>query len=179
MGMVHSTRLATMDDRPAIDAFADATVHDAYDSLVDRGYAQTLLDFWWGDALDEDVRAGRILVATRDGRVIGLTQLGDLDGEPVMWKLYVAPGHRGDGVGAQLMRDLIRVIPPRSPRLVTEHIACNEGAARFYAREGFGIIGTDQHDDPRLSVVWRARAIERPRRRKGMRLRTTGLLLLT
>ena len=158
--MTRSIRIAAIDDRLAIDAFADTTVHDAYDSLVDEDYARTLLDHWWGDALDEDIRAGRVLVATRENRVIGLTQLGELDGDPVMWKLYVAPGHRGRGIGAQLVRDVIRTLPPGSHRLVTEHIACNERAGAFYEREGLTVTGTEEHEDPRLSVVWRARSLE-------------------
>ncbi len=150
-------RAATLADRPAIDAFASVAVHDTYDSLIDSAYAQGLLDDWWGSALDPDIEAGRVVIATDAHEVVGFAQLGEWAGEPVMWKLYVAPDRRSQGIGVQLVATLVELLPGGTPRLLTEHIVANEDAGRFYEREGFIVTGIEDTDDPRSSFVWRAR----------------------
>lgn len=152
-------RSANLEDRPAIDAFASIVVHDTYDRLVDAAYAKGLLDTWWGGALHLDIVAGRVIVATEAQEVVGFAQLGEWDGEPVMWKLYVAPHRRSQGIGVQLVDALLELLPEGTPRLLTEHIVANEDAGRFYEREGFIVTGIEDTDDPRTSYMWRARTL--------------------
>lgn len=152
-------RPATLEDRAAIDAFASIAVHDTYDSLVDPVYAQGLLDDWWGPALDPDIEAGRIMVATEAHQVVGFAQLGEWDGDPVMWKLYVAPHRRSRGIGVRLIDALLELLPEGAPRLLTEHIVANEDAGRFYEREGFAVTGIEDTGDPRTSYLWRTRTL--------------------
>lgn len=142
-----------------MDAFASIAVHDTYDSVAGAAYAQNLLDTWWGAALNPDIEEGLVLVAVHGEDIVGLTHLGTWDDEPVMWKLYVAPDRRSQGVGPQLIAGLIDLLPPDTPRLLTEHIIANDRAGRFYEREGFEVIGTEEGDEPGLGFVWRARSL--------------------
>lgn len=78
-------RPATSDDLDAIHRFGEGVVHDTYDTIVDVPYATALVDTWWSaDALRADVDRGRILVATVQGRMVGLAQLGEWQDEAVM-----------------------------------------------------------------------------------------------
>ncbi len=153
-------RAATLADRPAIDQLADVAVHDTYDPVAGPAYAQDLLDTWWGSALDPDIEAGQVLVAIDGEELVGVAHLGEWDEEPVMWKLYISPDRRSQGIGVMLVDGLIDLLPPETPRLLTEHIIANERAGAFYQREGFEVTGTEQGDEPGLGFVWRARQLQ-------------------
>ncbi|MBM3798562.1 MAG: GNAT family N-acetyltransferase [Actinobacteria bacterium] len=102
---------------------------------------------------------GRVTIATDDDEVIGLAHLGDLDGVPVLWKLYVHPARRSTGVGAALVEHLVVALPAGTEQLLVEHIAANVDAARFLRRHGFARTHAEPHDDHRLATVWRRRRL--------------------
>lgn len=93
------------------------------------------------------------LVAVDAGTIVGMAEVGKCDGEPVLWKLYVAPGRRSAGIGPTLLNGVVAGLPVGTVRLLTEHIVENERAADFYQREGFAVLedGSD--------IVWRARPV--------------------
>jgi GNAT superfamily N-acetyltransferase len=62
----------------------------------------------------------------------------------LVYKLYVHPGHRGRGLGRQLLDALIRQLPADADRLYIEHFAANGRAGAFYEREGFTWKGSTQ-----------------------------------
>ena len=138
-------------------------VHDTYDRLATVEYANELLQDWWGPALHPSVVSGSVYIAVADDDVIGLAHVGEWNGEPALWKLYVAPGRRRDGLGRRLIDAVIAALPTNTPRLLTEHIAANIKAERFYVREGFARTGIDEDtDDPRTWTVWRAKPLPAP-----------------
>ena len=152
-------RAATLADRPAIDELANLAVHDTYDPVAGAAYAQDLLDTWWGSALDPDIETGHVLVALDGEELVGVAQLGEWKDEPVMWKLYILPERRSQGIGPKLIDGLIDLLPSGTPRLLTEHIIANERAGDFYQREGFDVTSTEEGDEPGLGFVWRARQL--------------------
>ncbi len=87
---------------------------------------------------------GSVLVATLDGRVVGIAALSATwtieHGGPAMWleELYVEPSHRGHGVGGVLLAaaaDAARAHGAHTLDLEVE--ASHTRAANLYAREGF------------------------------------------
>lgn len=117
-------------------------------------YAEELLaTCWTADALGPAVAAGNVLIALEGGSVVGMAEHGRYDGEPVLWKLYVAPRRRSAGIGPMLLRGVVADLPSGTVRLLTEHIAENERAAAFYRREGFAVL----HEGP--DIIWRARPV--------------------
>ena len=87
---------------------------------------------------------GAVLVATLDGRVVGIAALSATwtieHGGPAMWleELYIEPPHRGHGVGRALLSaaaDAARAHGAHTLDLEVE--ASHTRAANLYAREGF------------------------------------------
>lgn len=156
-------RTATPDDVDAIACFAEVTIHDTYDRLVGLAYAEELLRDWWGTSLLQAIGADRVIVAVDGNDVVGLVHVDEFDGEPVIWKLYVSPDRRNDGLGARLVRHVVEHLPSGRHRLLTEHIAANLRAAQFYQREGFEVVRTVESDDPQTATVWRSKALDAER----------------
>lgn len=95
----------------------------------------------------EDPSCGRILVAAGDdGRVLGMVSLlpsiSTAEGGPVFWleDMVVRPEVRGLGVGRALLDEavaLARELGGTRISLLTD--AANQGAIRFYRRQGFRV----------------------------------------
>jgi ribosomal protein S18 acetylase RimI-like enzyme len=154
-----SIRRATLADRPAIDPFGVEVLHEAYDAMVGPTAAEALLGAWWGDALNEDIDAGRLWLAIETSQPVGLLQWSLVAKEPCIWKLYVRAGRRNQGLGRRLIEAMLPTLAPGSSTLLTEHLAGNQRAARFYEREGFRWVREEPADDPRCSTVWRRRVL--------------------
>ncbi len=87
-----------------------------------------------------------ILVAERDGEVVGYTYAGvegndymSLRGPAgVLHDIVVAPAHRGHGVGRMLLDATLTALKARgAPRVVLSTAERNEPAQRLFARAGF------------------------------------------
>jgi ribosomal protein S18 acetylase RimI-like enzyme len=87
-----------------------------------------------------------VLVAERDGTVIGYTYAGvegfdymSLRGPAgVVYDIVVDPDHRGRGVGRQLLDATIAALAERgSPRVLLSTAERNEAAQRLFERAGF------------------------------------------
>jgi ribosomal protein S18 acetylase RimI-like enzyme len=153
-------RTATPADLAAVRAFGEAHIPDVYTPLIGAEAAARQVTAWWSDAyLAPALAAGLVLVAERDGEVVGVAQRGRLGDDHVVFKLYVAPELRGYGLGPRLLDAVDAALPASAPRLVVEHLAANERAAAFYEREGFALDRVEPHDsgDPRRATVWRSR----------------------
>ena len=154
---------ARREDVAAICAFGAAVLPPHYEPLIGADAAAELVADWWNPRVTaEGVAAGALWVA-RDGRgaIIGVGELGSIDGEPVVYKLYVVADIRGGGVGARLLDAMIAEVPAGVPRVLLEHVAANRRAARFYEREGFVVDRVEMVDPsrPERDLVWRARAL--------------------
>lgn len=150
----HPVRVARTADYPAVRALGGRAVPDTYVPLYGDAYARRLLADWWSqDTLGAAIAAGEVVLAEAGTAVVGMAQLGSWAGEPVMWKLYVDPDHRGLGLGPALIDALIGLLPTGTPRLLTEHVPANTRAAAFYQREGFEPLSADER------TVWRSRPL--------------------
>lgn len=152
------------DDVRAVRAFGAAVVPVHYAPLIGDAAAAEQLRAWWGhDHLAAAVAQGVVLVAETPSGLAGVAQHGRVGDDHVVWKLYVAPEHRGRGLGPCLLDAVTRRLPSDADRLWIEHVAANERAAAFYAREGFAVDRVEPHPggDPRLATVWRSRPLRR------------------
>ncbi|HET7229252.1 MAG TPA: GNAT family N-acetyltransferase [Longimicrobium sp.] len=87
-----------------------------------------------------------ILVAERDGEVLGYTYAG-VEGNDymalrgpagAMYDIVVDPAHRGRGVGRMLLDATLAALKARgAPRVVLSTAERNENAQRLFARAGF------------------------------------------
>ena len=87
-----------------------------------------------------------ILVAERDGEVVGYTYAGvegpdymSLRGPAgVLYDIVVDPAHRGQGVGRMLLDATLEALKEKgAPRVVLSTAERNESAQRLFARAGF------------------------------------------
>ena len=142
-------RRATRADLPAIGKLGALLVRTHYDfdpkrfipatSQTPAGYGSFL-----GTQLDElDVC---VLVAAREGQVIGYTYAGvegpdwmSLRGPAgVLYDIIVDPVHRGAGVGRMLLEETLAFLKSRgAPRVVLSTAEQNEHAQRLFASAGF------------------------------------------
>lgn len=95
---------------------------------------------------------GWVTVAERDGSVLGFLAR---KGEEVC-SLYLAPGACGQGAG----KALLDAAKAETFRLTLRTFAANEGAQRFYRREGFSETGRGDGMDneeglPDIAYEWR------------------------
>ncbi len=130
-----------------------AVVPATYEPLS-ASYATWCLERWWSpDVVRDSVGSLPHWVAVdTDDRVLGVANLGDLDAQPVMWKLYVHPEHHGSGLGSRLLAEVIAAAP--AP-LVLERLSGNRRAADFYAGRGFVETHRTVSDTfPDLTWVW-------------------------
>lgn len=159
-----TVRHATPHDLGAVRSFGEAHIPPHYAPLIGEAAAAAQVERWWNDAyLAPAIEAGLLLVAEADGRVVGVAQRGRLGDDHVVFKLYVDPAARGRGVGPALLAAVERDLPANATRLVIEHLAANERAAAFYAREGFAVDRVEPHpsEDPGRATVWRFRPLSR------------------
>lgn len=163
MGSEVVIRLADEHDLDDIAAFGAAVVPCHYEPIIGRAAAHQQVERWWTrERLATALSNGVVLVAEHDGDLIGVAEVGAWEGDPVIWKLYLASGHRGRGIGRALLRAAIAELPRSATRVMVEHVAGNHRAAAFYEREGFRHLRTEPaaSGDPAAATVWRVRALE-------------------
>ena len=152
-------RKALTGDVDAIVAFGAAVIPQHYTSMLGQRAAQKQLDWWTPERIAPAVEAGRTHVAVaEEPTVVGVCQTGELDGEQVIWKLYLAPAYRGRSLGVELLGRAISSLPEHAKHIEVEHFAGNTGAANFYEREGFKVVRTDpavSDQSPGSVIVWR------------------------
>lgn len=144
-----TVRRATVDDATAIVDLGAVVVPTTYGPIA-PDYAQWCLERWWSPAVVEE-QLSRIphWVADDGGDVIGVTNLGATDEGPTMWKLYVHPGHHGDGLGTALLAAV------EGDELRLEYLDGNHPAAAFYRARGFSESHRTVLDSfPDLTWVW-------------------------
>lgn len=158
-------RPANPADVDAIVAFARAVVPAHYAPILGEEAAHGQLAWWTSERIAGSVAAGRIQVAVADDTIVGVVETGELAGEQVIWKLYLAPDSRGSGWGRELLHRAIAALPPDTDHVLVEHFAGNIRAGRFYEREGFVEVDSGSGEsggsdgardvDATDAVVWR------------------------
>jgi len=140
---------ATSGDLRAIGRLAALLVRTHHDFDPDRFIAATpetersYASFLRRQLDDEEVV---VLVAERDGEVLGYTYAGAERGDyvslrgpaGVLHDLVVDPAHRGHGIGRRLLDATLAALEAKGvPRVVLSTAERNESAQRLFARAGF------------------------------------------
>ena len=116
---------------------------------------------WWNETeIAAAVGRGVVVIAETSGTVIGVGQRGRYGAEHVVYKLYVHPQHRGQGLGPRLLAALVEQLPGDGQRLYIEHFVANERAGAFYERLGFVVDRVEPGPTEALGVVWRVRRVD-------------------
>lgn len=147
-------------DIPGICTFGATHIRPHYTPLIGAQAADDQVRQWWSpDYVTAGVAAGAVVVATRDGQVVGVGQRGRAGPDHAIYKLYVDPTLRGAGLGPRLIAALVAQLPGDARRLLVEHVAANTRAAAFYEREGFAVDHVEAHPsgDPARATIWRTR----------------------
>jgi ribosomal protein S18 acetylase RimI-like enzyme len=150
-------RLATVDDVDAIVAFAAEVVPVHYSGILGETAAHSQLSWWTSERMRSAVEAEQVHLAVADEAIVGVAETGRMGQDHVVWKLYLAPEFRGRALGKDLLRQAIAPLRKKTDHVLVEHFAQNTRAARFYEREGWGVVRTEapKSGDPRATVVWR------------------------
>lgn len=127
-------RRATEADAEAIRTVGHSTWPATYAFAPDGYVEHGLAAYWSEEAVIRGLRETVTWVAEAEGDVIGMANLDTRRDPPVIWKLYVVPGHQGGGAGSALIR---AAIAEAGGPVRLEYVDGNARAAAFYARTGF------------------------------------------
>ena len=154
-------RSAEPSDLSAVREFGRRVVVPFYAALIDLDYGESIWRQYWGSDLQEDAIAEhRVLLAEAGARIVGVTEFGEYEGEPVMWKLYVSPDERGRGIGRMLVKGVgDAVVGHGATSLLVEHPSENEDAGRFYDSLGFAVAWVDKGEGPGGTTMWRRKRL--------------------
>ena len=130
-------RLRALADSP--DAFGSTLAAEA--GRPDAEWARRL-------ASSADVRVSLPLVAEQDGELIGLAW-GRIDASApdvaALYQMWVAPTHRGRGVGRKLLEAVIAWATAQNAAFLELGVTCGDSPARrLYERAGFKPFGEPQ-----------------------------------
>ena len=103
----------------------------------------------WDEAYQDERFAGQYAIEEtriilRDDVPVGWLARREDDDEIFLTEMYVAPEHRNQGIGTRVLRDLIDEAR-RGGKAVVLGVMKNSRARELYAREGFEVVGEDEH----------------------------------
>jgi GNAT superfamily N-acetyltransferase len=167
-------RPANADDVNAVAALHAASWRDAYADILDPAFMAGPIDqdrlAVWTERLRSPIAQQGVFIAEQDGEPIGFVCVFAGDDPQFGAKvdnLHVRPGHRGGGLGQQLLRHAARWVSENNEAtgLYLWVFEANEGGRRFYARLGgqeveradSGMPSAAQK--PALRVVWPVAAV--------------------
>lgn len=154
-------RLALPGELEAILHFGATYIPDHYEPLLGSAAAQAQVDDWWTpERMAAAIGEGRVVVAEEQGGILGVAEWSLYDGVPTIWKLYVDPSRRGEGIGSRLIVAVEDHLPKGVDRIWVETFAVNRRARAFYEREGFREFRTVEHSNPTMNAVWFERSLD-------------------
>jgi L-amino acid N-acyltransferase YncA len=148
-------RPATAADLPAIAAIYDEEVRHGISTFATEPPG---LDYWH-ERLDSTHPGDHVLVAERDGTVVGYSYSGSYRPRAAYehtreTSVYLASGARGAGLGRALYDELLRLMRGDDVRLVVAVIALpNVGSQALHRACGFSPVGV-LHDVGRKFDRW-------------------------
>lgn len=155
-------RVARESDTDAVCAFGSRHIVDFYAPILGTDAARSQVETWWSDAaIRPAIAAGGVVVAERNDQIVGVAQVDVSMTPPMVWKLYVDPALRGQGLGPRLLDAVRSLLPPDATTVGIEHFTANVRAGHFYEREGFVVDRIEEaaSGDPRHRVTWRVKPL--------------------
>jgi GNAT superfamily N-acetyltransferase len=145
-------RFATDQDVAAMRALGVRTWRATYEGVLPGAVVEAgIAEFFNAYSLGAAARSGRMLLAFRDGVLVGLLEFDRIDAtRSAIWKLYVAPDAQRRGIGSVLLERLLATA--RTPEVEVEHDARNAGAGAFFARLGFAVAEVEEAGDGTRTV---------------------------
>ena len=152
-------------DVPEIKQVLSQTWLDTYGHFLSRSTIQTVTTVWHApELLAAQIKNPDILfrlAKDETGAIVGLITAHQNDqGSLIINRLYVRPQSQRQGVGYQLLNEIIRVYPQaKKVQLAVE--AQNEKGVRFYQKQGFAEVGrsTEQIEGETLDVIHMAKTL--------------------
>ncbi|MES2124595.1 MAG: GNAT family N-acetyltransferase [Gemmatimonadota bacterium] len=158
-------RLAVPDDADTVAALHAASWRSAYRGLLDDEFLDGPLEEYsrrrwraWFTLIGGP--PSHLVIAERAGTPVGFLCVVHCGGEfgDLIANLHVAAAHRSSGVGRRLMQEARRLVREQGNEAMHLWVyASNEGAIRFYDREG-GIAESEQPHlaaDGKMRPSWR------------------------
>jgi GNAT superfamily N-acetyltransferase len=153
-------RAATADDLAAMRSVGERTWPPTYAFAGDDYVAHGLATWWSDEALRASLADTELLVAERDGELLGVGNIDFRSDPPVIWKLYVVPEAQGTGAGSALLAALIEKARGRAREVRLEYVDGNDRAAAFYTAQGFRETGREPATEPGWpDFVWVSRPV--------------------
>lgn len=150
-------RAATTEDIPVIQSIGLLTWPATYLPFTGPDYVITNINSWWtAEAVRTTVVEETTFVAIADSEVVGTLTLGEFEGEPVIWKIYVLPEAQGRGVGTALMNAAFNAAG-KDQDIRIEFIKGNDHAQSFYTRMGFR-FDFEEEAEHETTTVWLRRS---------------------
>ncbi len=113
-----------------------------------REYVEDMFGAWDEPYQDErfagQYKAEETWIILRDGTAVGWLGKRALPGECFVTELYFTPEHQNQGIGTRVLRDLIAEAR-RGDKSVSLGVMKNNPSRRLYAREGFEVVGENEH----------------------------------
>jgi GNAT superfamily N-acetyltransferase len=129
-------REATAEDLDAVIHVGVTTWRATYPPITGEAYVEEGITKWWApDAVLAGIRAGTVLVAEVDNRVVAMASYSLREDHLMLWKLYVLPDSQGSGAGSALLSEVIARAGDLPVRLT--HLVGNDRAHAVYERLGF------------------------------------------
>lgn len=160
-----STSKATIQDIPAIHALGAAVIPETYASLTFEEYPEGMLRCWWSEDYFAHVLRSPdrllFLAESADAPItIAFAEAQIVHRQCILWKLYMLPEWHGQGIGSQMLKAIEHSLPLTVEILLTEYLAQNADAGRFYLARSFQYehIEADTQN-PNLPYIW----LRRPR----------------
>lgn len=151
MAEVPSIRILAADDwrlyrDVRLRALADSP--DAFGSTLGAEAGRPDAEWAWRLASGADVRVSLPLVAELGGALVGLAW-GRIDASTpdvaALYQMWVAPTHRGRGVGQKLLETVIAWATAQNAAFLELGVTCGDSPARrLYERAGFKPLGEPQ-----------------------------------
>jgi ribosomal protein S18 acetylase RimI-like enzyme len=134
-------REATDDDAEAIAGVARVSWKHDYPEILSRDTVEQGVEEWYAPetiATEIDSDDAVVPVAERDGEVVGFAHAVEDETGGTILRVYVAPDHRGEGIGGDLLGHARGALEDRGAERVRAMVlADNEPGNEFYRRFGF------------------------------------------
>lgn len=127
-----------------------------YTPIAGAEYVELGLAKWWTPtAVSDEIRAGRMVVAELEGRVVGILHWGREKSRSVIWKAYVLPDLQGAGIGTAMIDEVCRQLREVGrDEVYISYSFGNERTRRWLEGLGFVEQWRDEGNDVVPTQVW-------------------------